>query len=102
MASSDDLLDRCERSILAHLQVPYRQAMVHIKMPDGAMYHINTLETMVPNASITAPLVMLHGFAGGLAIFLKNIDSLAQISKVYVVDGLGWGKSSRPTFPTEV
>ena len=54
---TNDALDSCERAILAHLHVPFRQSMIPIQMPDGAVYHINTLETMVPNANATAPLV---------------------------------------------
>ena len=46
------------------------------------------------------PLVMLHGFGGGLGVFVKNIDALAARFKVFTFDGLGCGKSSRPRFPS--
>ena len=45
-------------------------------------------------------LVMLHGYGAGLGFFYRNFESLsrAQGWKVYALDLLGMGRSSRPNF----
>ncbi|GAC95145.1 potential mitochondrial protein [Pseudozyma hubeiensis SY62] len=45
-------------------------------------------------------IVLAHGYGAGSAFFFQNIKSMAQIpdSRLYVLDWLGMGRSSRPTF----
>lgn len=45
-------------------------------------------------------LVMLHGYGAGLGFFYKNFEGLSQVKgwKVYALDLLGMGRSSRPPF----
>jgi cardiolipin-specific phospholipase len=45
-------------------------------------------------------LVMLHGYGAGLGFFYKNFEGLSQVKgwKVYALDMLGMGRSSRPHF----
>ncbi|CAG8983843.1 hypothetical protein HYALB_00005481 [Hymenoscyphus albidus] len=45
-------------------------------------------------------LVMLHGYGAGLGFFYKNFEGLSQVPgwKIYALDMLGMGRSSRPTF----
>ena len=45
-------------------------------------------------------LVMLHGYGAGLGFFYKNFESLSQVPgwKIYALDLLGMGRSSRPPF----
>lgn len=45
-------------------------------------------------------LVMLHGYGAGLGFFYKNFDSLSRLPgwKLYALDMLGMGRSSRPPF----
>lgn len=49
-------------------------------------------------SSDNTPLVMVHGFGGGLGLWALNIDSLARNRTVYTFDLLGFGRSSRPQF----
>ncbi|KAH7072284.1 Alpha/Beta hydrolase protein [Paraphoma chrysanthemicola] len=45
-------------------------------------------------------LVMLHGYGAGLGFFYRNFESLSRAEgwKVYALDLLGMGRSSRPNF----
>ena len=50
--------------------------------------------------SIDQNLVMLHGYGAGLGFFYKNFEGLSRVHgwKVYALDLLGMGRSSRPPF----
>eukprot|EP01080_Neovahlkampfia_damariscottae_P000833 gene833-9082_t len=65
-----------------------------IKLYNG--YEINTIisqpETKKP------PLVLVHGWGSGLALWSKNLDDLSEHYQVYALDLLGFGRSSRPKF----
>ncbi|TNN54884.1 Protein ABHD4 [Liparis tanakae] len=54
-----------------------------------------------PPARTRSPLVLLHGFGGGVALWVQNLDSLSSGGPVYTLDLLGFGRSSRPQFSTD-
>ena len=58
----------------------------------------HTLHTVVLGDPAKPPLVMLHGHGGGLGVFAGTFDALASAYRVYALDLLGWGRSSRPPF----
>ncbi|KAF8936985.1 hypothetical protein BGZ47_009227 [Haplosporangium gracile] len=58
-------------------------------------------ESMIsPPAPGERAIVVCHGYGAGLAFFFRNYLSLSQIpnSKIYAIDWLGMGGSSRPAF----
>ena len=54
-----------------------------------------------PSAQSRPPLVLLHGFGGGVALWAQNLDSLSSSGPVYTLDLLGFGRSSRPQFTSD-
>ena len=53
----------------------------------------------LPPVGSAPPLVLLHGFGAGAALYYGNFDSLAtQVDDLYAIDMLGCGRSSRPPF----
>lgn len=44
------------------------------------------------------PIVMLHGFAAGIAFWVMNLEEISADRPLYAIDLLGFGRSSRPNF----
>lgn len=82
-------LEVAEAAMLAALKTPFELSMVKLETGE----HINTIKM-----GTGPPLVMIHGFGGGLALFAANMEILAQSYTVYAIDLPGFGRSTRPDY----
>ncbi|KAK3518928.1 hypothetical protein QTP70_015518 [Hemibagrus guttatus] len=58
---------------------------------------LKNTETKILDRSRT-PLVMVHGFGGGVGLWIRNLDPLCRSRPVFAFDLLGFGRSSHPRF----
>lgn len=94
--TSQKHLEWSERQLLSALRTPIEQRQVEITL-NGVPTTINTVVTKnyVEGSAPKPPLVLIHGFGGGIGVFIKNIDDLAQRYTVYAIDMLGFARSGR-------
>ena len=69
-----------------------------MKIGDGN--RIWSVEINTENKS-RSPLVMVHGFGSGAGLWAMNYDDISKTQPLYAFDVLGFGRSSRPSFPSE-
>lgn len=66
----------------------------------GKSRSLNEFSVSRTEESVDNNLVMLHGYGAGLGFFYKNFEGLSRQPnwKLYALDMLGMGRSSRPSF----
>lgn len=71
--------------------------------PDGREVIIHYVSCKSRNESNADkfPLVLIHGYAGGLPYFYKNYSSLCENRKVYAIDLPGFALSTRVQFKND-
>ncbi|XP_068189968.1 1-acylglycerol-3-phosphate O-acyltransferase ABHD5 isoform X2 [Antennarius striatus] len=101
--TSPALLKDAEQKMLRGVRRPFSRQYVRISN-NNALWTI-AFSTHPQQPSVTQhpdqsrhPLVLLHGFGGGVALWVQNLDSLSSTGPVYALDLLGFGRSSRPNF----
>jgi len=87
--TSQDVLRASEMRVLKTV----KSSLLRRQVPISNGNFINTVI-----AGQGPPLVLIHGFGGGVGIWVANIDYLAKHFTVYACDLLGFGRSSRPAF----
>ena len=77
-----------------------RTANVNLIKLSGKNRVINELEITRNDEPVERTLVMLHGYGAGLGLYYRNFDGLTSVpgTKLYALDFLGMGNSSRPRF----
>ncbi|KAL6881170.1 alpha/beta-hydrolase [Trichoderma novae-zelandiae] len=75
----------------------WRRSMVQLSGKNRALNEVS-IERVGEEPEET--LVMLHGYGAGLGFFYKNFEPMSRIPglKLYALDMLGMGNSSRPPF----
>jgi cardiolipin-specific phospholipase len=78
---------------------PRRWHSTLVKLP-GKERALNEFSVERVGEEVENNLVMLHGYGAGLGFFYKNFESLSRRPgwKIYALDMLGMGRSSRPSF----
>lgn len=71
----------------------------HVSVCEGS--RLWTLSFNSEGVAGRTPLVLLHGFGGGVGLWAQNLDALSQRRPVYALDLLGFGRSSRPDFSAD-
>jgi abhydrolase domain-containing protein 4 len=51
--------------------------------------------------SKNTPIVMVHGFAAGIAFWVMNLEEISKDRPLYAIDLPGFGRSARPKFNKE-
>ncbi|GBM45398.1 Protein ABHD4 [Araneus ventricosus] len=98
--TSTQTLEKAEKEVLSNLKRPCEVEYTNIgKCCEKVDSFIRTV-SLNKNSDKT-PIVLLHGFACGLGVWIMNLDSLSSSRPVYAVDLLGFGLSSRPPFSSD-
>jgi len=77
-----------------------RIASVNLVELSGRNRAINEVEILRKDEPVERNLVILHGYGAGLGLFYRNFDGLSSVpgTRLYALDLLGMGNSSRPHF----
>ena len=89
-------LERAEMKIFETLSNPIHGQYIPIQ---NNRHFIWTITSNLTSTNI--PIVLLHGFGGGLALWSLNLDELSSERPVYAFDLPGFARSSRPIFSSE-
>lgn len=103
--TSMSLLKSTEAKILSCIQNDLWARFVTLSNQDRIWtLTLNNKMLRKPVEQATAPktpLVMVHGFGGGVGLWVRNLDPLSCSRTVHAFDLLGFGRSSRPSFATD-
>lgn len=96
LSSSSNAIEEIEMNILSKTKWPVKRYFVNIRNKSMKIW---TISANTDNPNI--PIVLVHGFCGGVAMWVHNIDPLCENRPFYAFDLLGFGRSSRPKFSTD-
>ncbi|TMW55090.1 hypothetical protein Poli38472_013852 [Pythium oligandrum] len=95
-SASYEKLEQAERRILERaVQVPFEMT----KVASLGTVIVPCSDEEKRRSGQAKDLVLIHGFAGGNAVWATNLEHLAKHFNVYAVEWIGAGRSDRPDFP---
>lgn len=101
-ASLDHDTSKTAQPVETNTSDPYGPRSWHSNMVplSGKNRAINEFSVERTGEAVEENLVMLHGYGAGLGFFYKNFEGLSRVPgwKVYALDMLGMGRSTRPAF----
>ncbi len=71
-----------------------------VTLSDGAQLHYVRRDPATPPTADTADVILIHGVLDSARNWLKNVDALAQTHRVWALDLVGFGYSTRVATPT--
>uniref|UniRef100_A0A3Q3L1I7 1-acylglycerol-3-phosphate O-acyltransferase ABHD5 n=1 Tax=Mastacembelus armatus TaxID=205130 RepID=A0A3Q3L1I7_9TELE len=95
--TSEKQLQTAEDKMLRYLNTAFSKQYVPIS--GGNL--LWTLDFSSDTARDKTPLVLIHGFGGGVGLWAQNLDDLSQYRPIFALDLLGFGQSSRPLFSSD-
>ncbi|XP_018599728.1 protein ABHD4-like isoform X2 [Scleropages formosus] len=97
------LLKSTEAKLLACIQNELWARFVTLPTQDRiwTLTVTNRHQPKVQKPVSKTPLVMIHGFGGGVGLWIRNLDPLSRSRPIIAFDLLGFGRSSRPRFPKD-
>uniref|UniRef100_A0A914EI32 AB hydrolase-1 domain-containing protein n=1 Tax=Acrobeloides nanus TaxID=290746 RepID=A0A914EI32_9BILA len=93
-------LKDAEKVLLSCVKTSYKTYYVNIPLWNSKIYSL-TLKSEETDEN-RCPIVLLHGFGGGVALWSTVLDGLVSTKHiVHAFDLLGFGSSTRPKFSTD-
>lgn len=74
---------------------------IDTKLDNGNYIHEFYIENLQQDLPIDKDVVLIHGYAASLGLFIDNYDLLSSVPgiRIHALDLYGFGFSSRPNFP---
>lgn len=94
--SSPEQLARAEMKIFETLKSPFQGRHIPVANNSQKIWTIYSNLT-----SQNYPVVLVHGFGGGVGLWSLNLDQLCVDRPVYALDLPGFAHSSRPVFSSD-
>ncbi|XP_071957613.1 1-acylglycerol-3-phosphate O-acyltransferase ABHD5-like isoform X3 [Antedon mediterranea] len=94
--TSNEMLRAAEEKILGYVRNTYRSWFVKTKSGD----RIRTIFMNNSESDDKTPIVLVHGMAGGIGLWVQNLDALSNVRPLYAFDLIGFGRSTRRKFPS--
>jgi pimeloyl-ACP methyl ester carboxylesterase len=98
-SSSSQTIEEIEHRMFLNLKSKPKRHNVQIRQSGTQNMLKWTLS--VNTESQNTPIVLVHGFCGGIGLWIHNVDALSEQRPLYAFDLLGFGRSSRPNFSSD-
>ncbi|KHJ95261.1 hydrolase, alpha/beta domain protein [Oesophagostomum dentatum] len=92
-------LAEAETRLFATFGAQIISRFIPIRFKGSEIYTVTTGPTQEKKSE--EPVVLVHGFGAGVAVWCANITALAKHHTVHAFDLLGFGRSSRPRFSND-